>query len=276
MSLRCHDRPVAQSAGCTAARRATTTTAATAMLALSCLLALAGGIAARPAPAADARWDARLARLDPVRPMDYLELGEEVADQAVSDAERRLARELFGYAGALDPTRLGRSAMLALASIAESDAERARALAAAELVGGRGASRAGLVAEPAQVEALARAISYHRRGEGRKALAALKQGDGDGLLDEVGVALSGGAEVFREECKAARAGASPVSDEDVIARGLLIEHALRTGDLRTPGLDMALFGDAPLVEIDLTDPESTWRVDPSRPWWRDGKWSGNG
>lgn len=233
-------------------------------------------LAARPAPSAESRWDARLARLDPVRPMDYLELGEEVADQAGSDAERRLARELFGYAGALDPTRLGRSAMLALASIAESDAERVRALAAAELVGGRGASRAGLVAEPAQVDALARAISYHRRGEGRKALGALKQGDGDGLLEQVGVALSGGADVFREECKTARAGAAPVTDEDVIARGLLIEHALRSGELRSPGLDTALFGDEPLIEIDLTDPESTWRVDPARPWWRGGQWAGNG
>jgi hypothetical protein len=93
-------------------------------------------LAARPAPSAESRWDARLARLDPVRPMDYLELGEEVADQAGSDAERRLARELFGYAGALDPTRLGRSAMLALASIARRDpscapAVRARAAAIA-------------------------------------------------------------------------------------------------------------------------------------------------
>ena len=92
----------------------------------------------------------------------------------------------------------------------------------------------------------------------------------------IGVALSGGADVFREECKAARAGAAPVTDEDVIARGLLIEHALRSGELRSPGLDTALFGDEPLIEIDLTDPESTWRVDPARPWWRGGQWAGNG
>ena len=98
-------------------------------LLLAVILACAcfGGVAAsRPASGVD-RWEQRLARLDPVRPIDYLELGEEVADSASSAAEKRLARELFGFAGALDPARLGRSAMLALASIAETDAERARA-----------------------------------------------------------------------------------------------------------------------------------------------------
>ncbi|MEY4822510.1 MAG: hypothetical protein RLY72_2162, partial [Planctomycetota bacterium] len=39
------------------------------------------------------------------------------------------------------------------------------------------------------------------------------------------------------------------------------------------GLDLALQGDEPLIEIDLSDPVSTWRVDPSRAWWREGKWS---
>jgi len=238
-------------------------------------LAILGGVAAR-APHAPGRWDARLAKLDPVRPVDYLELGEEVADSATSDAERQLARELFGFAGALDPARLGRSAMLALASVAETDSEKSRALAAAELVGGRGARRRALVAEPAQVESLARAISYHRRAEGRKATAALKQDNADELLEKVGDALAGGAQVFRDECKSMRAGAQPLADEEMVARGMLVELALRAGELRTPGLDMALFGDEALPEIDLSDPESTWRVDPKRAWWRGGKWSGNG
>lgn len=240
---------------------------------------LAGGLgagAASVAPAADGRWDARLARLDPVRPMDYLELGEEVADGAVAEADKRLARELYGLAGALDPSRLGRSAMLALASIADTPAERQRALAAAELVGGRGSRRNALTAEPAQLESLSRAISYHRRAEGRKALGALKQDDADALLEKVGDALAGGAQVFREECKAMRAGSPPVADEDVIVRGHLVELALRNGEMRAPGLDLALLGDEPLIEIDLSDPESTWRVDPKRAWWRGGKWSGNG
>ena len=234
-----------------------------------------GAAASRPSAGVD-RWEQRLARLDPVRPIDYLELGEEVADSAATRAERRLARELFGLAGALDSARLGRSAMLALASIAESDAEYLRAVAAAELVGGRGAKRWTLVAEPAQLEALARAISYHRRAEGRKALAALKQDNADDLLSSVGGALAGDADVFRDECKSMKPGSQPVADEDMVVRGILVELALRSGDLRTPGLDMALFGDVALPEIDLSDPQSTWNVDPKRAWWRGGKWSGNG
>ena len=248
------------------------------------MLALAGigGLAAQSAPdapiapSAASRWDTRLAALDPLRPMDYLELGEEVADAATNDADRRLARELFGYAGALDSARLGRSAMLALAAIAETPGERMRASSAAELVGGRGAARTAFSADPAQIEALSRAISFHRRGDGRKALAALRQDDADALLDKVGEPLAGTAKVFREECKAMRSNSGAVPIADIVRRGLLVELALRSGDLRPPALDIALLGDAPLIEIDLADPMSTWRVDPSKPWWRNGHWSGNG
>ncbi|MEY5031368.1 MAG: hypothetical protein RL354_399, partial [Planctomycetota bacterium] len=128
------------------------------------VLAVLASLALATAPAS--RWDERLARLDPVRPMDYLELGEEVAERAEGDADRRLARQLFGLAGALDTPRLGRSAMLALAQFASTPEERARALAAAELAGGRGTAIRRTLAEPAALEALARAISFHRRGEG--------------------------------------------------------------------------------------------------------------
>jgi len=240
------------------------------------LLALAALASLALATAPASRWDERLARLDPVRPMDYLELGEEVAERAESDDERRLARQLFGLAGALDTQRLGRSAMLALAQFASTPEERARALAAAELAGGRGSAIRRTMADPAALEALARAISFHRRGEGRKALNALKQDGADQLLESVGDALAGGAAVFREECKAMRPGSQPLTDEDAIVRGHLVEHALRSGELRTPGLDLALYGDEPLIEIDLSDPQSTWRVDPKRAWWRNGAWSGNG
>jgi len=226
--------------------------------------------------APDSRWEEQLRRLDPVRPMDYLELGEAVADQARTDAEQRLARQLFGLAGALDPQRLGRSAMLAIAQFAATAEERARALAAAELVGGRGTAVRRTIAEPAQLEAFARALSYHRRGEGRKALNALKQDNADALLERVGDVLAGGAEVFRAECRAMKPGVPAVVDEDTVSRGLYVELALRAGELRGAGLDLFLEGDAPLIEIDLADPEGTWGVDPRRPWWRDGSWAGNG
>lgn len=207
--------------------------------------------------------------------MDYLDLGEEVADAATTEDERILARELFGLAGALDAARLGRSAMLALASVATDDAERARATAGAELVGGKGIERRDIAPEPAQLESLARAISYHRRGEGRKALNVLKQDNSDALLERVGEALAGGADVFRSECANMPTGGPPLSDESMVVQGMLVELALRSGDLRAPGVDLALYNDEPLIEIDLSDPQSTWRVDPARAWWRNGKWSGN-
>ena len=49
------------------------------------VLAAIAGLAAQNAPSAASRWDTRLAALDPLRPMDYLELGEEVADAATAE-----------------------------------------------------------------------------------------------------------------------------------------------------------------------------------------------
>ncbi len=228
--------------------------------------------ATRSTPAAD--WRDRLERLDPLRPLDYLELGEEVADAATNEEELALARALYGYAGALDPARLGRSAMLALAAIAPSGLERARALAAAEIVGGRGLARGAERVDPAQVESLSRAFSFHRRGDGRRALAALRQDDADALLERLDAAIPGGAQAFRDECRAMRSSGGLADDAEAIRRQEDIELALRLGPLRPVSLDIVVEGDAPLVEIDLADPVSVWRVDPSRPWWRDGAWTG--
>ena len=157
----------------------------------------AGAAAAQSTRATANRWSDRLEALDPMRPLDYLVLAEEVADAAASEGERQLARELFGLAGALDTERLGRSALLALAQFASDPRERDRALAAAEIVGGRGGSLRVFRADPEQIEALSRAFSFYRRGEGRKALNVLRQADADAVLDEVGRAIPGGAEAFR-------------------------------------------------------------------------------
>ena len=228
------------------------------------------------AQAATARWQTRLARLDPLRPLDYLELAEEVADAAKDEDERDLARKLFGLAGALDTERLGRSAMLAIAALAGDLSTRARAEAAAELVGGQGTARESLRVESVQLEALTRSFSHYRRGDGRRALAALRQNGADALLDVVGARLPGGAQGYRDECTAMRASSAVVIDPDMVRRQLELELALRRGELRSLSLDVALRGDEPLVEIDLADPQALWGVDPSRPWWRDGAWRGNG
>ena len=218
-------------------------------------------------------WNERLEALDPMRPYDYLALAEEVADAASSERERQLARELFGLAGALDTERLGRSALLALAQFAADRRERDRALAAAEIVGGRGGATRTFRIEPEQLEALARAFSFYRRGEGRKALNVLRQADADAVLEEIGDAIPGGAAGFRAELEAMRGGAAR-PDPMSVRRLLLLELALRQGDGRAISLDILLRGDEPIIEIDPSDPAALWQVDPTKPWWRNGKWSG--
>ena len=220
------------------------------------------------------RWNERLEALDPMRPYDYLVLAEEVADAASSERERQLARELFGLAGALDTERLGRSALLALAQFASDRRERERALAAAEIVGGRGGLLRSFRIEPEQLEALSRAFSFYRRGEGRKALNVLRQADADAVLEEIGDAVPGGAAGFRAELEAMRGGGAARPDPQSVRRLLLLELALRQGDGRAVSLDMLLRGDEPLIEIDPSDPAALWQVDPTKPWWRNGKWSG--
>ncbi len=237
--------------------------------------AAAAGSAAGSAKSSSNRWSERLEALDPMRPLDYLVLAEEVADAASSEGERQLARELFGLAGALDSERLGRSALLALAQFATDRRERERALAAAEIVGGRGGALRAFRVEPEQIEALSRAFSYYRRGEGRKALNVLRQADADAVLDELGDAIPGGAGGFRATLDAMKGGSGVLPDPETVRRLLLLELALRRGDARMISLDILLRGDEPLIEIDPNDPAALWQVDPAKPWWRNGRWSGS-
>lgn len=233
---------------------------------------VSAGLAGRPADGPLDRWEERLERLDPARPSEYLELGEEVADRGATPAERALSRQLFGLAGALDPARLGRHAMLALASTEASEADREAARQKAWLLGGNRGARLAIVDDPRQLESFSRAVSFHRRGEGAKALTALRQDDAEALLERIGPVLCGGAEVFRKECRDHRSGDAFI-DEVTIWNGVVIELGLRSGDARSPGVDVRMLGDKPLPEIDLEDPEATWGVDPARPWWRRGRWT---
>ncbi|MFM7259862.1 MAG: hypothetical protein ACKO3W_04595 [bacterium] len=239
------------------------------------ITASASAASAQTARPSTNRWSERLEALDPMRPLDYLVLAEEVADAAASEGERQLARELFGLAGALDTERLGRSALLALAQFSTDRRERDRALAAAEIVGGRGGALRVFRAEPEQIEALSRAFSFYRRGEGRKAINVLRQADADAVLDELDDAIPGGANGFRAALDAMKSGGGSRPDPETVRRLLLVELALRRGDARSISLDLILRGDEPLIEIDPNDPAALWQVDPAKPWWRNGRWSGS-
>ncbi len=235
------------------------------------------------------QWSARLLALDPARPTDYFNLAEEISDtlpavtisenqsdalgDTQSDAQRELARHLFALAGALNTPTLGRGAMLAIAGLATSATGRERALAAAELVGGRGERKTAFRPESAQIEALARAFSFYRKGMGAKALSALRQSDADALLDVISDAIPGGAAALRAECKSMRANTRLYIDPEHERTLLLIELALRRGELRGLGLDIVLHGDRALIEIDCDDAASLWQIDPKLVWWRDGAWS---
>jgi hypothetical protein len=95
------------------------------------------------------------------------------------------------------------------------------------------------------------------------------------VLDELGDAIPGGAGGFRATLDAMKGGSGVLPDPETVRRLLLLELALRRGDARMISLDILLRGDEPLIEIDPNDPAALWQVDPAKPWWRNGRWSGS-
>lgn len=156
------------------------------------LAAPAGAAAQRP------EWvERRLAALRPERPREYLELGEEIAEQADNPSMRTLARTLFvlayetsktapdsraaqtgGSSGAAAEGDLRVSVCLALAALTDREHERTWLRAIAASLGwkaGRadgGARRATAAIDPAALD-LSNALSLIRIGEGRQAARLL-------------------------------------------------------------------------------------------------------
>jgi hypothetical protein len=124
----------------------------------------------------------RLTALSPSKPMDYFLLGEEVASEARTRSDRKLARELFVLAMHLDqqagsPEAITPSALLALASLAASDRERhyLNATARVAQTGLRSAAaqppkRRLAILQPTDQTGfdLATALGLSRAGEGRR------------------------------------------------------------------------------------------------------------
>jgi hypothetical protein len=253
---------------------------ATIIAGLACLSIVgiaAPGPSASREPAVD--WTERLEELRPAFPMAYFELAEEIADQADGGAERALARRLFGLAGVLDRDRLGRSACLALADLAEQEHDRRRLLALASLLGGAGIGQAGppgsglgRALEPSAVLAVTNAFSHFRRGEGPKALAALRTPGATELLDACGPYLPGGVNRFLEECRSFRGRVRPRLSEADEVRMMRLEMALLAGSER-PWSSALLYGRGqPLIEVDPDRLEETLGTDGSRPLFRNGRW----
>lgn len=180
----------------------------------------------------------RLESLTPSQPRGYFELGEEVAAEAATESDRRLARDLYilalelsrpaapsgdgKSASSAPPTTppaappppdlvLARSVCLALAAMESADEQRRWLIALADSTG------ADLAAEPAQIRStttsrdpaafdLASALGLIRIGEGRRAQAILSKPGVAALLERVDKLLSsnfgGGADQVRRNAEA--------------------------------------------------------------------------
>jgi hypothetical protein len=237
-------------------------------------------------------WSERLEQLDSTRPIDYFLLAEEVADAATSVEDRTLARQLFGLAGALAPQELGRSAALALASLAEDDRERRTLRALASLLAADDeaiAAQESLRGRPSPQHALAlsEAFSQLRRGQGPRATAILKTPEVAELLDTHAGQLPGGADRFREDCRAFKGGVRPAYADSQRLLMLEIELAVlamaagtptATGGAREVRVDsgwssaLVATSGAPLLELDTARLEKAFGVDPARSTWRNGQW----
>lgn len=244
------------------------------MHALAALLAAA--VLSAPPDAPPAWLRDRLARLDRARPAEFIALAEDVMDRApgMEDPEgaRAIARQLAAIAGALDVEGLGRSAALFLAEHAPSDAPRARMLAIAGALD-PAPDRIAARAEAADAAgALLRAFGHYRRGEAARAKEWIGRDGAAELLDANPAVLRGGAARFRADCDAMRAsGPPPMSVEQVDALHALVAAAA-AGAPRSWSEAVMLHGPGPLAELDVSDPQSLFGVDPARSEWRDGEW----
>jgi hypothetical protein len=222
-------------------------------------------------------WADRLAALEPGRPMDYFELGEEIADAAAGEDDRDLARRLFALAGVLDRFRLGRSSCLALADLEEDPNARRRLQALAGLLGDRmhmtlSTQRTSVEPTPGAALSVARALSHYRRGQGSKALDALEEPGATALLEAHQDALVGGLRRFVEDCKLYRGRLRPSISETDIDRMLHLELLLLAGINRPWSSELVLGYAFPLIEVDPERLEESLRIDASRCIYRDGRW----
>jgi hypothetical protein len=261
--------------------RAYVVSACAVALALAGSLAMAaspgGASQVRAAPAA-ARGsiDARLAALEPARPLDYLALAEDVADRAAEGeagaSDRALAQRLARLAGALDVGRAGRSAALFLAYVSESEDERRRFQSLAEVLGGRGAA-AQPVGDPGAGTALLQAFAAYRRGDATEARRAIGRSGAAELLDAHPAILQGGAARFRADCDAMRSGIPPVFSRSQSEALHALAGSVLGGRPRSWSEALVHTGPAPLPEIDLRDGKSLFGVDPAACLWRGGAWT---
>jgi hypothetical protein len=239
-------------------------------------------------------WTARLEALRPSEPLHYFELAEEIADVASDAQQRELARHLFALSGALDADHLGRSACLALADLEENLAVKRKLLALASLMTEKGLrtedwglsqidqrqlspsslspQSPALSPQSSAALAVCEALSRYRRGQGPRALSALRKPGATELLQQHERLLPGGLNRFIEDCKLYTGQQKPTLSAADITRMLRFESALLAGGERSWSGELLLTGGEPLIEVDPARLEESLGVDASKPFYRGGRW----
>ncbi|GIW90583.1 MAG: hypothetical protein KatS3mg109_1015 [Pirellulaceae bacterium] len=178
--------------------------------------------------------EARLEALDPKRPEEYREYAEVLAEKKKDPEARELSLRLYWLAAVLAPKELGKSCLLGMTQLAESEAEARRYRAAAYLLDpSRDRSLlewGSTVKEDVSLRGLTdaeraafRALEAYRRGDYSRALQyAQREG-----VKEVFQRL-GGPIGYEELCEACRKGAAdrPRPDAGVAVQILLMEKRL--------------------------------------------------
>ena len=222
-------------------------------------------------------WEARMAELDPSRPIDYFELAEELSDAARTQEELRVAGHLFALAGLLDRTTLGRSAALALADIAEDELMRRQLKLAAFLLSGAGGGerRTESILRHSREGRLGFCLMLgaYRVGEGARARNYLSRADARAVLETMSSLMEGGRERIEREIELYLDGRRPRLSKRRLEEQISIEMlALSPSEL--PWSAALLVEESrPLMVVDLRRMDRLFgNVDVSRPYRRAGRW----
>lgn len=266
-------------------QRAVTVVALGVALLVSSVLATASNLGASPVSGATTApperpfdLERRLETLDRARPLEYLELAEEICEGLPPgpSADRALARRLYGLAGRLDPDALGASAALGIASL-ELDARTADRYRAAALLLDPDAVRAARRIRPEVDIATAMEISESfgdfRTGRANALRKVLEDPARMRLLRAWIDSLPGGVEWLTRQVEGAGRGRPDLDRSDALA---MIRVELVLLDRGRPDWStlLAVEDDPPIVDLRVDRVPSLLLDDDSasRPHRRDGAW----
>lgn len=234
-------------------------------------------------PEISARWQSRLEALSPSRPVAYLNLAEEVADESNDAQSQLLARQLYCLAASMDAENLATTAALGLAALedvktAEGSKANQRWFAIAQRWSkaeipldvnfSGGVDTVGSAVRLGVVEA----IVHYRRGYGRRANDRLKKPQVRAFFDSFMQKLPGGVEEFDRLSAIHTNGTPPPLSAETIDALLQVEHGLLRpkSSLWSDALSMGE-GD-PTFDAPIGTPAEIFGADPSRNRWTPNGW----